>query len=228
MPVANTAESLYEATYGKVTPHVSVWIQGNTSAGDIRAMLLGYKGIKFSPAKTIEGADMVLYTGGADVNPRLYGEDRIPGTSCSEAQDQDDLACWSVARRGNKLQVGICRGSQFLNVMNGGKLYQDVDNHCRTHYVRDLATGKRFLASSTHHQQSILTSNAVLLADANESTKKFTSKGGWHIDSKVPTVDVEAYWYPDSRSLGCQFHPEYGPKSCEDMFFEYVEKYRRA
>lgn len=211
-------------------PAISVWIQGNCGAGMMRAMLASCKTLRFKPANTILAADMVLYTGGADVSPSLYNETILGCSFVDFERDRSDMDCFTVARRSNKFQVGICRGSQFLNVMNGGSLWQDVDGHAgKNHLVQDVASEEFFEVSSTHHQQIILnTEQAVgpkLLAWADESTRKISAKGGWRKDSGRPSVDVEAYWYPHSRCLGVQWHPEFGPRECTDLFFKYIHKY---
>lgn len=204
-----------------------VWMQGSCFAGSIRAMLAGYGGeVLYKPSKTIQGADVVLYTGGADIDPQLYGERRLGTTSIHAEQDRDDLACWNISRRAQKFQVGICRGMQFLNAMNGGKMWQHVDNHAgNNHLVQDVRTGDLYEVSSLHHQMCIPTNKAVILAVGEESTKKINAEGAWS-KNLGPQKDIEALWYSDSRSLGVQWHPELGPKECVDLFFKYVERYQ--
>jgi len=207
---------------------ILVHIQGNCSAGDIRAMLASRKDLHFKPAPSLEASDMVLYTGGADVNPVLYGERKLDISRVDTDRDRKDMECWTIARRMNKFQVGICRGSQFLNVMNGGMLYQDVDGHAgRNHKVIDELTGNLCDVSSTQHQQIRLTNKAKRLAYCELSTKKLTCAGAWiKTDHNKPDFDIEAYWYADSRSLGVQWHPEYGPNSCTELFFRYIKDFK--
>jgi putative glutamine amidotransferase len=205
-----------------------VWIQG-PGGGDIRAMLAAYPAIAFKAAPSICQSDMVLYTGGSDVNPMLYGQEKMDGTYCDLQRDRRDQDCFIEARKHNKFQVGICRGSQFLNVMCGGELWQDVNNHAgKDHLIADLLSKQTFIASSTHHQQAIIGPKGVLLAHADEATKKRNTKGQWVKGLSGESVDVEAFWYPNHRCLGVQWHPEWGPKGCTEVFFEYLERYRNA
>lgn len=206
---------------------VLTWIQGDCAAGDIRAMLSLYSRLDFRRAESVETATMIVYTGGADVNPSLYGEKNV-FSSFSESRDQADIRCWLLARQMKKFQVGICRGSQFLNVMNGGKMWQDVTHHAgRSHLVKDVLSDDYIEVSSFHHQQSVLNSRGKLLAWCEESDKKASEKTLWKKSGVgSSSTDVEAFWYPDSRSLGVQWHPEWGPKPCVDLFFKYIEKFR--
>ena len=69
-------------------------------------------------AKLVDLCDGLLFTGGQDVDPQLYGEAMEPfcGELCTarDAMEQD------------KPVLGICRGIQLLNAALGGTLYQDL------------------------------------------------------------------------------------------------------
>jgi putative glutamine amidotransferase len=71
--------------------------------------------------------DGVFVTGGVDVDPSRYGEERLPVCGASDAdRDATELLLlrWAVAD--HKPVLGVCRGHQVLNVALGGTLYQDV------------------------------------------------------------------------------------------------------
>ena len=224
-----------------MTEIIKVWIQGNCWKGDIIKMLYQYNGssgpaaqrdASFRQAKSVKDSDMILYTGGADVSPLLYGEPILVGTYVDRAQDKADTECFREAASLDKFQVGICRGSQFLNVMNGGKLWQNIDAHAGTpHLVQDCITKKVFEVSSFHHQGSILNSpEATLLAFCNEATRKESPDGHWILGKSLgPSVDVEAFWYEKTKCLGVQWHPEAGcPQEGIDWFFYYLNFYRKS
>jgi putative glutamine amidotransferase len=75
--------------------------------------------------RTVDG---LLFTGGQDVSPALYGEEKAD--YCSEICAQRDLMeamLFSLAVTGlDKPAFGICRGIQFFNALLGGTLYQDL------------------------------------------------------------------------------------------------------
>ena len=71
--------------------------------------------------------DGFLFSGGADVNPRLYGEEIYP--FCAEilpTRDEMELTLLRAVLPTRKPILGICRGIQLLNVGMGGTLYQDI------------------------------------------------------------------------------------------------------
>jgi len=69
--------------------------------------------------------DLVQFTGGEDVTPSLYGEQAHAATSCNPARDDREAKIFLSFK--NKVPMaGICRGAQFLNVMNKGSMWQHV------------------------------------------------------------------------------------------------------
>ncbi len=52
--------------------------------------------------------DLVVFTGGEDINPALYGETCLVSTIFSANRDKEDLTAWNKYRDTPK--VGICRG----------------------------------------------------------------------------------------------------------------------
>ena len=179
----------------------------------------------FSGARSVDDADIVCFTGGEDVDPQLYGEKAIEGTFYSARRDAVEAACYGEALALQKPMVGICRGSQFLNVMNGGKLWQDVNNHCSGHSLVDMKTGEVIHnMTSTHHQQMIPGKDAAILAVASLSTIKKSDSQTLHRD-KPETDDIEVLWYPDSLSLCFQPHPEFHHGDCRNYFLDLVDEY---
>src|SRR5690242_167619 len=87
-------------------------------------------------AKGVDDADIILFTGGEDVNPELYGEVALHTTHFNRLRDQKEKLIFDAALEREIPMVGICRGGQALNVFNGGKMWQHVNNHCRSHVIR--------------------------------------------------------------------------------------------
>ena len=75
-------------------------------------------------------ADGLLLTGGADLQPCLYGEARLPGANLDKPVPDRDQLEWDLlteARSHRTPVFGICRGHQMVNVFLGGTLYQDIE-----------------------------------------------------------------------------------------------------
>jgi len=74
--------------------------------------------------------DGLLLTGGPDVDPARYGQERGPSTQRPrESRDEAELEALAVARELGMPVLAICRGLQLLNVARGGTLHQHLPEH---------------------------------------------------------------------------------------------------
>lgn len=183
-------------------------------------------------------ADLVQFTGGEDVSPSLYGHDRHTTTGNNPYRDEIETAIYLLCAEQGIPCVGICRGGQFLNVMNGGTLFQDVSNHalCDGHLITDAVTYEQIHVSSTHHQMMKSGNGGKIVAfvlhhadskvifDRDKGVFVDVMKGGYEIGSPV---DEEVVYYGDTKTLCFQPHPEFfHPKhECQLLFFRYLDEY---
>jgi gamma-glutamyl-gamma-aminobutyrate hydrolase PuuD len=153
-------------------------------------------------------ADLLVFTGGADVDPQLYGEKKHKSTKIDSARDKRDMEVYAYGLEHNIPMFGVCRGAQFLHVMNGGKLYQDVDNHVGKHPMRDVITHETIgVVSSTHHQMCIeQVGKQTVLGVAWETKIRYRNSKDVETNR---IAEVEAFFYEQTCCLGVQGHPEY-------------------
>jgi putative glutamine amidotransferase len=166
-------------------------------------------------AEVLDRVDGLLLTGGADMDPRYYGETRHPklGPTFDE-RDAFELALCREALRRDLPLLAICRGHQVLNVARGGTLVQDipsvvvagVDHDARSerwersHEVRVLQgtrlrgiLGGETVAVNSFHHQAVDRLGEGLVASAHSSGDRV----------------IEAIEMPDRRFVvGVQWHPE--------------------
>jgi putative glutamine amidotransferase len=96
-----------------------------------------------------------VLTGGVDVHPSLYNGGKLYENSPETHEIKRDRFEEKIYRysQANKLPLlGICRGMQLINVLQGGKLIQDLDNGNERH--------KKEEADKEH---TIVTGNDTLL-----------------------------------------------------------------
>ena len=182
-------------------------------------------------------ATIICFTGGADVDPRLYGEPMLmsgndPMSYIDERRDESDAVVYGIGLGMAVFMVGICRGGQFLNVMNGGKMWQHVDGHAGgPHSLMDTITGQVVRVSSTHHQMMRPHEDGEILAIARESSYKLGGSEQWSIMDQPPEHpemldDIEAVWYDKERCLCFQPHPEHPDvDECRQYFFSLIERF---
>jgi gamma-glutamyl-gamma-aminobutyrate hydrolase PuuD len=104
--------------------------------------------------------------------------------------------------------TGICRGFQFINVMNGGRMMHHIDHHAGAFHGFETTKDDRIIrVNSLHHQMVITPASAFVIgwSPVRLSSSYFGDK-----DEKVNWMgpEIEAAYYPDTRCAGVQYHPE--------------------
>jgi len=181
----------------------------------------------FNLVGDIEVADLVQFTGGADITPSLYDQEAHPSTGNDPIRDKREQMLFDYCVDNDIPMAGICRGAQFLNVMCGGTLWQHVDNHtCGEHFAIDLDSGQMLKVSSTHHQMINPSDAGRVLMVASESTYKEDMQDGMHRIESARGEDVEAVYYHSHNVLCYQPHPEYydADHQCQAWYFDNINK----
>ena len=137
-----------------------------------------------NPEKLSEYAEIFdgfLFSGGVDVDPVHYGEEKqFDSVEIDEHRDAFEKALFHAIYPTGKPILGICRGIQSINVWLGGTLYQHLDGHrqtepadVRTHeiLIREGSLlhklcGKPSVMVNTFHHEAIKTAAPDLSVDA--------------------------------------------------------------
>lgn len=154
-----------------------------------------------------ELADGLFLSGGVDVTPSLYGEEKIPQCGNSDPKrDKIERLLLDAFISVKKPVLGICRGFQMLNVYFGGTLYQDILSQTGLsdhpydcfHSVRTVEGsivrslfGSEFVVNSLHHQA------VKNLADDLVAT-------AYSVSGNI----IESYEHKHLPIIGVQWHPE--------------------
>jgi gamma-glutamyl-gamma-aminobutyrate hydrolase PuuD len=173
---------------------------------------------KITLVDKIEEAELVLFTGGEDVFPGLYQEPKNERTYYGRiiedfgmpARDYREIMAWQEARALNIPMFGVCRGLQFLTVMNGGKLVQHVDHHTGGDHLLRWIDGTSTTSTSIHHQMCNpfgLPEDEYDVLAVSETKRSNVYLDGFGNDLEMPS-EPEVIYYPKTRSLGVQGHPE--------------------
>lgn len=174
-------------------------------------------------------ADLVQFTGGADVTPGLYAHRKHPLTENDIRRDFSERHVFFRALHQRIPMAGICRGGQFLNVMCGGYMEQHVNNHTGSHVARVLGGDEREVqVTSTHHQMIRPTAAALVLLVADICTHAENTLNGAttiYNPREINMPDIESCFYFQQRVLCFQPHPEYVRPHTElpDLYFEFLQ-----
>ena len=152
-----------------------------------------------SPNEAAKECDAILFSGGSDINPKLYGEELTLSEGIDDKRDNDEYEYLDAFNKVNKPIFGICRGIQIINVYFGGSLYQHIgDNHKDgSHNINviknsfiDKAYPDGMRSNSSHHQ----------------AVKKMAP--GFKISAISDEGIIEAIECPEKNIYATQFHPE--------------------
>ena len=160
--------------------------------------------------------DGVLVPGGADVNPRRYGESPREGLGdVDDDLDSLELALVHAALDRELAVFGICRGHQVVNVAMGGSLYQDLarDGVTSVRHATDPAPGRDQRVHSIEVKpgtrlRELLGADRVEVNSFHHQAVRRVAPG--LVISAVSTVDgvIEGLESVDGRIFTVQCHPE--------------------
>jgi putative glutamine amidotransferase len=166
-------------------------------------------------ARAFAAMDGLLMPGGADLDPRRYGEEPLATTQVESGRDELEADAWRAARDRRLPVLGVCRGMQAINVFSGGSLVQHVDGHdsppfpspeARPHPVQIVGTSRladilgmpdrEIIEVNSYHHQVVrpdqLGDGLAVSATADDG-------------SQVEAIEASA---PDTWVFGVQNHPE--------------------
>jgi putative glutamine amidotransferase len=177
--------------------------------------------------ETLSALDGVVFSGGADVDPGMYGADAHPETDApQQRRDEGELALLRAALERDLPTLAICRGAQLLNVARGGDLVQHLpekvgsDDHKQVpgeyavHPV-DVSPGSQ-LGSIVGDRSDVTSHHHQALGRVGEGLVECA----W-----APDGTLEAVEDPSLRfAVGVQWHPEAGEDAA--LFEALVEQAR--
>ena len=165
----------------------------------------------------LDRLDGLLLCGGPDIDPQNYGEKAHETVQkLNKERESFDFALARAAKKAKIPVLGICLGSQIMNVIRGGSLYQDIPSqigkkvphrpssfeevYAPMHIIELNKEGKLFelygrerISVNSYHHQAVKNLGAGLQVEARS----------------VLDGVVEALSDPNAEFvLGVQFHPE--------------------
>lgn len=160
-----------------------------------------------------DDVDLLIFTGGEDVDPALYGEIPNGAAYWNPKRDAAELAalrCFTEDIETSRVKrvFGVCRGLQFLAAAFGGSLHQHIHQPGNRHgiwWVQDSPFAYLHSVNSLHHQAVKDTGSAF--GEPGKVLAIEPSTG--HIESVV--------W--GNRAIGVQFHPEFFDGNIRNLFF---------
>ncbi len=221
-PVIGIATQTHAPTPGQQLP--PCWIMGQryvrvlTSADAIPWLVPLLQGDENTLRAIYDRLDGVFLTGGVDVDPSCYREERHPLCGATDpARDWTELRLVRWAVEDGKPVLGVCRGIQLLNVAVGGTLYQDVSAQHPQAIKHDYFPAGGFARDQLTHTVRVAARSrlAGILGAAEVAVNSMHHQG---IKALAPALTATAF-APDGLIeaveggngqflVGVQWHPE--------------------
>lgn len=189
-----------------------------------------------SLVNNLEDAELVLFTGGEDVDPSMYDCKKHSTTYSNIKRDLQEKEIFEQINPNKQICLGICRGSQFLCVMNKGLLVQNCNNHAlsTTHGIKSIDNQWLYEITSTHHQMQCPYNlnkadyDILYVAEKNRSEIYCGDKIRNYTDDLIKVGEPEIVLYHKKNlpvCLAVQGHPEMIPNSpVSDMINNLIKK----
>jgi anthranilate/para-aminobenzoate synthase component II len=151
---------------------------------------------------------LVFFTGGSDIDPELYGHEQCIRTHTNPFRDYIEQQIFDLALKHNIPMVGVCRGLQWLTVMDGGHMIQHTTDHARfTEHNIKTYRKTQFPVNSFHHQMVMPRENAYIIC-ASPKLSRLYIVGKNQRWKEGPAQEIESAYFPDINAFGVQWHPE--------------------
>lgn len=197
--VARFAESTSATRYEAIVTARRL-AEGVWAAGGEPLTFLAVPGSDWT--ERLNGINGVLMPGGADVDPRNYGQEPISDElyGMDMMQDEVDISLIRHVLSVGLPMLAICRGMQITNVALGGTLTQHMDSPHLHHvasvtvdsHASELGLTDSTLEASCYHHQAIdkIAAGLTVIARASEG----------HVEA----VKIDSTGW----AFGVQWHPE--------------------
>ena len=173
----------------------------------------------------LENIDVLILSGGADVNPLEYGEEHLPKTGTPDLRrDFYEINLVKLAIEMKIPTLAICRGLQISNVAFGGTLYQDLSYQEGAILKHDqwslpsLATQKVMISEGSLLHKILGKTEVMINSFHHQTAKKVDSRMKVTAISSDGVVEAIEFVDNDTFFLAVQWHPEMmAAQNNEDM-----------
>jgi putative glutamine amidotransferase len=166
-----------------------------------------------SPDGLLDLLDGLILAGGSDIDPGSYGAQPHPETRGSwPERDRFEIGLGTRALERDMPVLGICRGMEMLNVIQGGTLHQHLGLELHRH-TPGAFTDHRVRLQPGSLAERVVGAELTEVKSAHHQGVDVLGEGvvasGWADDSVVEAVEL-----PDKRyAVGVLWHPEEDERS---------------
>jgi putative glutamine amidotransferase len=178
-------------------------------AGGMALILPPDDALAESPDELLDMLDALILAGGSDIDPASYGARPHPETKGSwPERDRFEISLGTRALERDMPVLGICRGMQMLNVIQGGTLNQHVANLELHRHTPGVFTDHRVRLDPNTLAASVVGSELTEVKSAHHQGVEELGEGVVASGNSDDGL-VEAIELPDRTfAVGVLWHPE--------------------
>ena len=161
----------------------------------------------------VESVEIVLFSGGKDVNPILYGEEVLfENVQRYNLRDKIEMMVMQSAVEQGKKVFGICRGQQLINVYFGGTLFQNAQEQAKSkvRHMQDQVDqlAHKITIDSEGFLKNVYSESVIWINSYHNQAIKDLGKG-LKISAKSQSDNIiEAIEHTSLPVYAVQWHPE--------------------
>jgi acyl-CoA reductase-like NAD-dependent aldehyde dehydrogenase/gamma-glutamyl-gamma-aminobutyrate hydrolase PuuD len=206
------------------------WFTTNDLEDDIELIELNFEE---DNTEDIYKCNGFLLTGGVDVHPSVYNGEKNYNNSPGSFEPERDVfeeKIYRYSQLNNLPVLAICRGMQLINVLQGGKLIQDLDNGNARHKKEELDKEHTIITEGNSLLHQIANSFSGRVNSAHHQAIDPDAIGdnlvinAYEDDEKI----IEGLEFKDKTNKGfllcVQWHPERMKGKEESPFSENLKK----
>ncbi|WP_236024914.1 gamma-glutamyl-gamma-aminobutyrate hydrolase family protein [Arenibaculum pallidiluteum] len=184
----------------------------------------GARAVRITPGRPFpaERLDAVVVGGGDDIEPSLYGLEVTPAVRIDPERDRMELRMLDCTRARGIPVLGICRGSQIINVHQGGTLHRDIyEAYGNAPKLRTVLPRKRVRIEAQSRLRELLCGQETCMVNAlhHQSVDRLGSGLVVAALDQVGIVQAVEGTGPGFL-IGVQWHPEFlVADSCQQNLF---------
>lgn len=161
----------------------------------------------------VERLDGIIVPGGPDIDPTFMGEEPIPQLGATNRnRDIFEIALIRTAVAKKIPLLGICRGTQIINVALGGTVYQDLNTQYPGKVLKhhqDAPGDQPTHFISVDHDSALfkaISDNVFVNSRHHQAIKDVAT--GLRVVAEAPDGVIEGLENADATIQGVQWHPE--------------------
>ena len=229
-------DNVSEGEIPRFKTSMSYW-KALTKAGAVVVRMLPVKADKVSVI--LNRVDGALFCGGPDISPSRYGEEPHPTVNTlAKLREDSDFALLTEVLKRDMPVLGICLGSQMINVIRGGTLVQDIPScvsdkvHHRPQIPDDIF-GPMHPIKLTRGTKlaSFYDTQLIVVNSYHHQAVKKIGRGLAVAARSTGDNVIEGFVDPSARFLiGVQFHPELQQRPDgihDELFIAFVDACRK-